>query len=231
MTGNDVLPLTPLLIVGVPAFLIGVLVGMILERRKRHHLGMLTHRPTTDPSHKEPEMRAFNNRFRDWYADNAPAMVTATAILALVGIWIGAAATVTNGQQDRRADAEAQARDAAFSEVQKCFDQYAQEQSTSSSEVREASVTKDEATDRFNRALKREGQAFLRWTKTLSDGLADPTTFDRPAFLLANRVLTNTLEARDRAARAVEEAQRALDKARSDNPVPEAPSEFCAVKP
>jgi hypothetical protein len=50
--------------------------------------------------------------------------------------------------------------------------------------------------------------------------------------------LYDTLDARDRLGRDVEvaqaklaKAQRKLDRARKDNPVPEAPSTFCSVKP
>lgn len=180
--------------------------------------------------HKETmNMRNLANAYVQWYSRRAPVMVTAIAILALVGIWIGTSATITNGRQEARADATNKA-------VQACFDRYAQAQSASSKAVREASAKKDEATalrDRIEAerddALNREGQAFLTLVEKLET---------RSGTLADIKRLRDTLEERDNAGRrldraqaAVEVAQDELDKARRENPVPDAPSEFCSVKP
>lgn len=195
---SDLIPLTQMLATGVPAFVVGVLVGRFQERHK-----------------EKITMRDFANTYRVWYDRWAPVVVTAVAILAVVGIWMGTAATITNAAQDRRADAASRA-------VQKCFDDYAIAQSASSKAVREASVVKDEATKVFNQALNDEGRAFKALVRRILADEVEPSDVHR---------LYRTLARRDRSGRAVERAQVALDKARADNPVPSAPSEFCRVKP
>jgi hypothetical protein len=186
--------------VWLATFLVGVVAGRYYER---HTL------------YKESTMRKVVTVYNAWYYRRAPALVTGVAVIALIGIWLAAAATITNGQQDRRADA----RDTA---VQRCFDRWADAQSASSTAVREASVAKDEATKRFNQALNDEGAAFKKLVKKILAQDVQPTDVKK---------LYDTLAARDRAGRAVERAQAGLDKARKDNPVPDAPSEFCSVKP
>lgn len=184
---SDALPsLTQMLLFWLPTFLFGVLVGTFQER------------------HKETMKMDVATAFRLWYDRWAPIVVTLTALLAVVGIWIGTAATITNAQQDRRSDAATKA-------VQKCFDRYAQAQSASSKAVREASVVKDEATARRDLALT-----------ALTDALitGKPTPSVRRALAELNK-----------SGVALVDAQSALDEARAENPVPDAPSEFCSVKP
>lgn len=180
-------------------FVLGVLAGRYIERHKEK---MTMPRNAVD---------AFNG----WYARYAPLVVTITALVAVIGLWLGTAALVTNGQQDRRTDANTRA-------IQQCFDRYAIAQSASSSAVREASVVKDEATKVFNQALNDEGRAFKALVRNLRTQTVEPSHVQR---------LYRTLARRDRAGRAVERAQVALDRARAENPVPSAPSEFCSVKP
>lgn len=166
--------------------------------------------------HKESmTVRDIANAYKVWYARWDAIVVTLVAIIALVGIWMGAAATITNAAQDRRADAAARA-------VQACFDEYAVAQSASSQAVREASIVKDEATKVFNQALNDEGRAFKALVRNLRDRTVEPHQVSR---------LYRTLARRDRAGRAVERAQAELDRARAENPVPKAPSTFCSVKP
>jgi hypothetical protein len=200
--------------VWLATFLVGVVAGRYYER---HTL------------YKESTMRKVVTVYNAWYYRRAPALVTGVAVIALIGIWLAAAATITNGQQDRRADA----RDTA---VQRCFDRWADAQSASTSAVREASVTKDQATAekdaanrRFNKALNDEGQAFKTLVRKILSQSVEPVDVKR---------LYDTLDARDRLGKDVEvaqaklaKAQRKLDRARKDNPVPEAPSTFCSVKP
>lgn len=181
-------------------FALGVYVGRYYERHKRD---------------KESVMRKAVTAYNTWYYRRAPVLVTAVAVLALVGIWLAASATITNGQQDRRAEA----RDTA---VQRCFDRWADAQSASSSAVREASIVKDEATKVFNQALNDEGQAFKVLVRRILREDVDDSDVQR---------LYRTLARRDRAGRAVERAQVELDKVRAENPVPQAPSKFCSVKP
>lgn len=190
-------PVTQLLSFWLPTFLVGVLVGRFIER------------------HKEITVRDFANTYRVWYDRWAPVLVTAVAVLALVGVWIGASAVVTNGRQEARADATNKA-------VQACFDRYAQAQSASSKAVRVASVEKDEATAIRDDALNAEGRAFRELVRKILDDSVTPTDVKR---------LYDTLDARDAAGRRLDAAQDALDEARVENPVPDAPSEFCSVKP
>lgn len=155
--------------------------------------------------HKETmNMRNVANAYVRWYTRSAPVVVTVVTILALVGIWIGAAATITNGQQDQRASAANKA-------VQQCFDRYAQAQSASSKAVRVATAAKDEATAERDRLFQSLTQALI--SRQASEHI---------------RVVLAELDA---AGVELVAAQDALDKARADNPIPDAPSEFCSVKP
>lgn len=184
---SDVLPLAHMLATGVPAFLVGVAVGAYRERHK-----------------EKMTMRDFASAYRLWYDRWAPLVVTFVAIGALVGIWIGTAATITNADQDRRADAASKA-------VQRCFDRYARAQSASSKAVREASIVKDDATAARDRALQ-----------ALTDSLITSQPTSEVREILADL---------DAAGVRLVAAQAALDEAREENPVPPAPSEFCSVKP
>lgn len=188
---------TDVLLFWLPSFLAGVLVGRYQER------------------HKEELTMNLANGFRAWYDKWAPLMVTAVALLALVGIWIGTSATITNGRQDARDNA-------ATEKVQACFDRYAEAQSASSQAVRDASAAKDVAEAQFNRALNAEGRAF----KALTDELLADNLTEKDV-----QRLRDTLADRDEAGQAVVRAQADLDRARAENPVPEAPSKFCSVKP
>lgn len=209
MTTTRILTYALMCAIPVVAFVLGVYVGLQLERRK--------HAPHSrvEPTHKEFRMSHLYVAFDAWYHRRAPLIVTLVALSALVGIWIGAAATVTNGRQDRAADATTAA-------ILKCFDEYAQAQSASSSAVRKASVIKDEATAVFNAALNDEGRAFKNVVRKIIGDSVEPGDV---------ALLLDTLEARDDAGRRVERAQTALDRARAENPVPAAPSAFCAVQP
>lgn len=165
--------------------------------------------------HKENKMRDLVAAYNGWYARWAPIVVSIVALVAVVGVITGTTATITNGRQDAQANAQSAA-------VQKCFDRYAQAQSASSKAVREASVAKDEAQSARDDALNAEGRAFKRVVKKI---IADTLT---PADV---QWLYDTLDARDAAGRRLDRAQAELDKARAENPVPNAPSTFCSVKP
>jgi hypothetical protein len=121
-----------------------------------------------------------------------------------------------NEAQDRQSDA-----DKAL--LLKCFDRYAELQSASSVAVREASVVKDRRTAERDDALNAEGEAFKDLVEAALTGEGIPPE-------LVQR-LSETLHDRADAARQLDRAQAALDKAREDNPIPPAPSEFCSVQP
>lgn len=184
---SDAVPsLTQMLLFWLPTFLFGVLVGTYQER------------------HKETMKMDVANAFRVWYDRWAPIVVTLTALLAVVGIWIGTAATITNAQQDRRSDAATKA-------VQRCFDRYAQAQSLASKAVRVATSNKDEATAERDRLFQ-----------SLTQSLITQRPSGEVRAILADL---------DEAGMALVTAQAALNEAREENPIPDAPSEFCSVKP
>lgn len=190
-------PLTQMLLFWLPTFVLGFLLGTYQER------------------HKETLTMDIASTFRTWYDRWAPVVVTLTALLAVIGIWIGTAATITNGQQDAR-------ENVATKKVQGCFDRYAQAQSASSKAVRVASEEKDRATAIRDDALNDEGRAFKVLVRKILTESVKPKDVQR---------LAATLDARDRAGIRLDRAQAALDLAREENPVPSAPSEFCSVKP
>lgn len=175
------------------ALLLGVLIGRYTER------------------HKETTMQ-LSARARGWYDRWAPVFVVAVALLALIGIWIGTAATFANGRQDAERAAEAAARDSQTRDLLACFDDYAAAQSASSGAVREASVVKDRATSRRDTAFSDVLNALLTEEQ---DQQQVRTLFERLS----------------RANAALVDAQAALDTARAENPVPDPPSEFCSVEP
>lgn len=166
--------------------------------------------------HKENlTMRDFVAAYNGWYARWAPIVTSIVALVAVIGVVVGASASVTNGRQDARANA-------TFAAVQKCFDRYAEAQSASSKAVRDASVAKDEAQSARDDALNAEGRAFKAVVRKI---IADTLS---PADV---QWLYDTLDARDAAGRRLDRAQAELDRARAQNPVPSAPSSFCSVKP
>lgn len=169
------------------AFMAGVVVGFNLSRYSERH---------------KENMMDVAGSIRAWYDKWAPAFVIMVGILAVIGIAIGAGATVTNGQQDRRADAQTKA-------LLACFDEYTSASATTSKAVRDASVEKDAASAVRDVKLGLALSALVAGLPNLDDRVAD--------LVAANAVLVD--------------AQKALDAARDDNPVPDPPSEFCNVKP
>lgn len=156
---------------------------------------------------------------RQWrllYDRTAPALVIFCLLASLfssVGVWYN---DRVNGEQDR-------ARTEDNTKLLACFDRYAELQSASSVAVREASVVKDKRTAERDDALNAEGQAFKDLVEDALAGEGIPPE--------AVQRLSETLHDRAVAAERLDRAQAALDEARRENPIPPAPSEFCAVKP
>ena len=154
---------------------------------------------------------------RQWrllYDRTAPALVIFCLLATLfssVGIWY-----------NDRADVDDHARTEDNTKLLACFDKYAELQSASSVAVREASVRKDAATSIRDDALAAEGRAFKVVVQHIIAGDLTPAQEQR---------LAETLEQRAKAARMLDRAQDALDKARREHPVPEPPSTFCSVQP
>jgi hypothetical protein len=154
-------------------------------------------------------------RWRAIYDRAAPVLVVfclLASLFASVGTFVLAR---VNGEQDRRSDADKAA-------LLKCFDHYAELQSSSSIAVREASVAKDEATTLRDDALNVEGLAFQRVVQELLEGNLTPASVKR---------LAESLAARSVASHRLDQAQNDLDEARAAHPVPAPPSQFCSVKP
>ena len=155
---------------------------------------------------------------RQWrllYDRTAPALVIFCLLASLfssVGVWYN---DRVNGEQDR-------ARTEDNTKLLACFDKYAELQSASSVAVREASVRKDAATSIRDDALAAEGRAFKVVVQHIIAGDLTPAQVQR---------LAETLEQRAKAARMLDRAQDALDKARREHPAPEPPSTFCSVQP
>lgn len=146
-------------------------------------------------------------------------------VIGVLGVLIGTSATLTNNQQQADFRAEQALRNSEQASVQdaqqqllECFDEYAAASSTSSKATRKASIRKDEATAERDNALNAEGVAFQRLVRHI---LAETVTPDDV------KALADTLDARAAAAKKLDRAQAALDKARAENPIPEPPSEFC----
>ena len=151
-------------------------------------------------------------QWRPLYDRTAPALVIFCLLASLfssVGVWYN------DRVQDR-------ARTEDDTKLLACFDKYAELQSASSVAVREASVRKDAAASIRDDALAAEGRAFKVVVQHIIAGDLTPAQVQR---------LAETLEQRAKAARMLDRAQDALDKARRENPVPEPPSTFCSVQP
>lgn len=169
--------------------------------------------------------RRLRARAWDWYVRVSPHLIIPIGLVAAIAMVVAASAAVTNGQQDRRDARDSAARDAQVMAVQaaqqkllECFDRYAAVSSTSSKEVRDASVQKDDAMSGFFTTLGVEGRAFKRVTHRILT--SDVTAADV-------RHLDHALALRAHAQLLLEQAQDALDQARADNPIPDPPSEFC----
>lgn len=201
-------PVADMVACGTVCLIAGITIGFILGRASKTHPGGVM-----------PDMSV---RVRSFYERWSPVAVMVIGILAAVGIWIGAAASITNARQDADRADENKARDLETSRLLKCFDQYAQAASASSSAVREASVIVDEATGIRDDALAAEGDAFKRVVRRI---LAHTVT-DADV-----KHLADTLQQRARTSRALDRAQGKLDQARRENPVPPPPSKFCNPTP
>lgn len=189
-----------LLVVGLPAFGFGVFIGVISERRKGEVMGYI--RPA-----------------RTWFDRWAPALYMVVAVLALIGIFVSTAATITNGRQDTERAAEAKARDDQQRALLGCFDDFATALAGSLPPVREASSARDEAAAKRDDALQELVTLIVR---NSTQPPVDEATA-RQQFIAAATRLRNS-------GRDLEVAQLELAQARADNPYPEPPSKFCRLQ-
>lgn len=157
------------------------------------------------------------NRLRSIHDRYARVILAGIATLLVPLMALTAAATLDNWQQN----SDIKAATAAQDELLVCFDEFAAASSVSSKAVRDASVRKDIATADRDDALNAEGVAFKRLIRHILKEKVSPKDV---------RTLAKTLEARDDAARHLDRAQAALDKARRENPIPDPPSKFCDIE-
>lgn len=154
------------------------------------------------------------------YEKWAPWAFLLVALLALVGIWIGTASTITNGRQDAERAAENRARDEQTSALLDCFDEYAAAQSFSSTAVRAAAEDRDAAQGERDQALQQLVTLIVR------NATKPPTDLDAAR----QEFIGRAVELRD-SSRELDKAVAELMQAREDNPIPKPPSQFCAVNP
>lgn len=151
-------------------------------------------------------------RLGRWYERIAPHLIIPIGLIAATAMVVSASATVTNGQQTRRADADTAARDAAQTavlaaqqELLDCFNEYAAAQSTGNTIVRRATVDQGDALRAVVAEIRRVFRAAVKGELTGVEQL-------RPIVKLSA---------------AFEAASRRLDRARAENPVPDPPVTFC----
>lgn len=146
-------------------------------------------------------------RFPVWYLvymAGVGVIVVALMIVAVEGIQ-------TNNRQDAESAAANKARDAESARLLECFDEYAAASASTSKAVREASVVLADATTERDVSL----DALFRYIAT------DPAEDSPVGVRLFSRLLASNAE--------LVNAQAELAQVRVENPVPEAPSTFCAV--
>lgn len=190
-----------LLLVGLPAFGLGVVIGVISERRKGEVMG-------------------YTRTARIWFDRWAPALYLMVAVLALIGIFISTAATITNGRQDVERAAEAKVRDDQQRGLLACFDEFAAQLAGGLPPIREASAARDVAQGNRDSALQQVVSLIVVGaTRPPADEAAS-----RQEFL-------DALEQLRVAGVELEEATAAVQAAREEHPFPPAPSTFCTVQP
>lgn len=146
-------------------------------------------------------------RFPVWYLVYMTVIglvVVALMVIAVEGIQ-------TNNRQDASAAAANKARDAESARLLACFDDYAAASASTSQAVRDASVVLADATTMRDVAL----DAIFRYIAT------DPAEDTPRGARLFGQLLSSNA--------ALVDAQAELARVRADNPVPDAPSTFCAV--
>lgn len=175
-----------------------------------HHIARLEGEASILESDAASTRRPPPGRVRQFYDLVAPFLVILIGIAAAAGIWVGAAATITNGRQDE-----------ANAKLLGCLNSYAALSSTGNRLIRDATVARDVATVNRDEALDVEGAAFLRFVLDLRAGkVTSAAQLDD---------LIDSLRGRAAAASALEEAQAHLDQVRRNNPVPDPPAVFCDV--
>lgn len=146
-------------------------------------------------------------RARQFYDQVAPWLMLLIGVVAAVGIWVGASATITNARQDAQTRAESEVRDQQQKALLDCFDDFASQLAGGLPPVREASASRDDALASALDAL-REGLVKAQ------QGGVGPSD------------LTAIIDSFANYQRAADD----LTRAREENPYPEAPSAFCSTR-
>jgi hypothetical protein len=151
--------------------------------------------------------------FDQFYARFAKVLLILCLLTATGGVIIGTTAQVQSGQAvDANAD------------LVKCLKDWSAETAKVAKATRAAAQEKDEAVTAFNSSLADEGDAFLQ----LVSALVDPDT-ERAEYAQLIQRLERTLAVRADANALVLQKQRALDRVREENPIPEPPAIFCQL--
>lgn len=138
-------------------------------------------------------------------------------LLGAAALIVAAVAGIRASGASERAEANSTANAALVA----CLNAYAALNSDTSAAVREASVKRDDATKARDKALDREGIAFLDLVEALRAEKYRPAILDR---------LADTLRDRADAAADLAAAQANLDQVRKDNPPVPSPAVFCDVE-
>lgn len=144
---------------------------------------------------------------REFYDQVAPWLMLLIGIVAAIGIWVGASATITNARQDAQSRAETQVRDQQQRALLDCFDDFASQLAGGLPPVREASAVRDDA------LAKALGSLSSGLVKVQQGGV----TPDELAEIIDDFA----------------KYQRAADdltEVRAENPYPPAPSTFCSTR-
>lgn len=169
-------------------------------------------------------LRSIHDRYARVILAGIAALIVPLMVMTLV-------ATLDNWRQDNERDT-----------LLDCFDQFANDSSTTSKAVREATAARDlaayerdEAEATRDDALNSEGRAFSDVTHAIRkslDGVQVGRDESRRLFV----ALDDALAEREAAARVLDKKQAKfarkqahLVKVRAENPVPDPPSKFCTV--
>lgn len=162
-------------------------------------------------THKEQTMHLIA-RARNWFDRNFRWLYFMALVLAVVGITIGAAASLTNSRQDEDRD-----------RLLACFDDYATASSSATTKVRAATVEVDVKTSARDLAASERDLALDAVFEYIA---SDPPEDDPEGVALFLTLLSANADLVAVNADLVM-AQAELDKVRKDNPVPDPPSKFC----
>lgn len=144
-----------------------------------------------------------------------------SAIVGVLGVWIGVANSIENGEQNAAAAAENRARDEQTSKLLGCFDDLLGANSVRSVEV-------GKAAERVTTVTLARDRAKARWVATIARALEITDENSDEALAIGVRFSRQTTELL-RADRAVIAAQVHQARVRAKYPVPPPPAKSCDI--